>query len=284
MKKSNLLLISSIVTSHFAIADPLVSNEVTTQLTTQTAPADYSQFSHILSSSKLQISTPYAKPGSKDELAKNGDFNGIVNEHFYVDNSSEALVFNMAGYKLRNELRVLDNFSVSDPQKAYRLHAKLLPINPEKSVENSLSGMKEITYLQVHNKGTDERGNGYIPHPLTRITWELERNGQQSHYWAVIKTNALDCSTGSEHNGSLECKQAYQHVDLGPADLVNPTEFDIYVGNNQLVIRVNDEVKLTHNIAYWQNLLSYFKAGVYNQFKNGKSEAHFYQLDYIVES
>lgn len=286
MNKTYLVLIGSLLTSHFAVANSPANTEFPTQAIqpkTHAEPVDYPQFSHILSSSKLQISTPYATPGSKYELAKTGDFEGIINEHFYVDSQSQALVFNMAGYKLRNELRVLDNFSVSEPTLSYRLRAKLLPVAPEKSVENSPSGKKEITYLQVHNKGNDERGNGYIPHPLTRITWELERNGQHGHYWAVLKTNALDCSTGSKHHESLECKHAYQHVDLGPADLVNPTDFDIHVGGNRLVIKVNDEVKLTHNIRYWQNLLSYFKAGVYNQFENGKSEAHFYQLDYIIE-
>ena len=283
MRKSHLLLVSCIITSHFAIADSLQQSTLSLQEKGYAEPGNYPQFNHILSSSKLQISTPYAKPGSKYELAKNGDFTGIVNEHFYVDNSSKALVFNMAGYKLRNELRVLDNFSIAKPDTTYQLSAKLQPIDPEESVRLSPNRKKEITYLQVHNKGIEEDGAGYIPHPLMRITWELERNGKTGHYWAVVKTNALDCGSTSQHQNSVECQKAYQHIDLGPADLTRPTQFDISVGNNQLVVDVDSETKLSRDITYWQHLLSYFKAGVYNQFKGGKSEAHFYQLDYRIE-
>ncbi|MBC7003416.1 polysaccharide lyase family 7 protein [Photobacterium sp. BZF1] len=284
MRKTHLLLIGSIITSQFAVANSPKHNTLPFQEKITSKPASYPQFSHILSSSKLQISTPNAKPGSKNEMAKNGDFTGIVNEHFYVDGSSEALVFNMEGYKLRNELRVLENFSTAQSDTTYQLKANLQPINPITSVQNSPVGKKEITYLQVHNKGIHEDGTGYIPHPLVRITWELERNGKESHYWAVIKANALDCSSNSQHRSNAECKKAYRHIDLGPADLNRPTQFDISVGNNQLVVNVDGETKLSHDITYWQHLLSYFKAGVYNQFEGGKSEAHFYQLDYIIES
>ncbi|MFA0697970.1 polysaccharide lyase family 7 protein, partial [Vibrio sp. 10N.222.49.C9] len=34
--------------------------------------------------------------------------------------------------------------------------------------------------------------------------------------------------------------------------------------------------------AYWEHLLSYFKAGVYNQFENGESEAHFRALKVLT--
>ncbi|MGB6136945.1 MAG: hypothetical protein WBG74_10230, partial [Shewanella sp.] len=64
----------------------------------QGIPADYSKFHSILSVSKLQISTPNAKEGSKNEVATDSNFAGVMDENFYVDKGSEALVFKMQGY------------------------------------------------------------------------------------------------------------------------------------------------------------------------------------------
>lgn len=251
------------------------------------APAEYAKFQPILSASKLQISEPNAKAGSKTELALDSNFTGLVNEHFYVDQGSEAFVFNMEGYKLRNELRVMDNFNTSLPNTYYRLSADLMPINPRESVKNSEPKRDEMTFLQVHNSGTKNvRGlsvEGYIPHPLLRVVYDADRSGMQDHYWAVIKNNAVNCGSKSGNKGTAPCKKAYKRFDLGPVNPEAPTHFDIIVGNQKLVIKVDGEVKVDHDISYWKHLFSYFKAGVYNQFKNGKSEAHFYTLDYAVE-
>ena len=260
MKQPALLLISFTLASHVAFA-AIPNDDEQVDDNPLSAPINHPQFSAILSASKLQISKPGTAPGSKYELAKDGDFSGIVNQHFYVDGDNEALVFNMAGYKLRNELRVLENFNVSQPETLYHLSAQLQPVDPYASVQNSPRNKKEITYLQVHNKGTHEDGTGYIPHPLARITWELERNGKTGHYWAVVKMNNLNCSTTSPSHGTDDCNNAYQHFDLGLAELDRPTHFDLHVGNNQLVINVDGETKLAHDIGYWQDLLSYFKAG-----------------------
>jgi len=252
----------------------------------QAEPAKYPQFASILSQSKLQISVPNGKPGSKGERAMDSNFSGIVDENFYVDKASEAFVFKMEGYKLRNELRVLENFKSDEANTFHRLSANLQLVNPYDSIKNS-NKTNEITILQVHNKGTVDDGNhgvGYIPHPLLRVVWLGERKGIKNHFWAVVKNNALNCSKKTGDPSNPECKKSYVKYDLGAAKADAPTQFDIIVGNKSLEIKLDGQTKVEHDLSYWAHLLSYFKAGVYNQFKNGQSEAHFYQLDVVTET
>ncbi|CAH7041788.1 exported hypothetical protein [Vibrio chagasii] len=101
------------------------------------APANYSQFQDILNMSKLQMSDPDGKPGNKKDYASKGNFDGVGFEHFYVDEPTQALVFKMAGYKNRSEIRVNDNFKVDEPNKYHHLSAEFMPINPRDSVKNS---------------------------------------------------------------------------------------------------------------------------------------------------
>ncbi|WP_285162973.1 polysaccharide lyase family 7 protein [Shewanella goraebulensis] len=279
------LIVSGLLTACAATTEPRV-NPYPAATGEREAPADYSQFSNILSASKLQISTPNSRPGSKYELATDSDFSGIVNEHFYVDKGSKALIMNMEGYKLRNELRVLENFKSDSPNTFYHLSAELMPINPRESVKDSPSKNDAMTFLQVHNKGTFDDGKhgvGYIPHPLLRLVYEADRKGVKDHYWAIIKNNAVNCSKDSGNRDTSDCKNAYVRFDLGAYDPNAPTQFDIIVGDSKLVINRDGVNQVEHDITYWKEMLNYFKAGVYNQFENGKSEAHFYQLDYKIE-
>ncbi|MGX9418630.1 polysaccharide lyase family 7 protein [Vibrio sp. RC27] len=251
-------------------------------------PVKYSQFQEVLSESKLQVSDPGGKAGNKSELGAGGNFNGVVSEHFYVDSDSEALIFKMSGYKNRSEVRVLNNFDTSLPNTYYHLSAALMPIDPKDSIKDSDSKNDAMTFLQVHNAGSGKTergttGSGYIPHPLLRVVYEGERDGKVDHYWAVIKNNAVNCGSKSGNKGKPECKNAYIKLDLGPVDMTKLTQFDIKVGNSTLMIDVNGETKVDHDISYWSHLNSYFKAGVYNQFKNGTSEVHFNSLEYKVE-
>ena len=249
-------------------------------------PAKYEKFASILGASKLQISTPNEKPGRKHEVAKDSNFAGVVDENFYVDKGSEALVLKMEGYKLRNELRVLENFRTNDPNTFHHLSAELLLINPHDSVKNSEKKRREITVLQVHNKGIADDGKhgvGYIPHPLLRVVWLEDRKGIKNHFWAVIKNNALSCKKIDGKYPYPGCKGSYLKFDLGAASPTKASKFDIIVGGEKLVIKMNGEVKVDHSLDYWTHMRSYFKAGVYNQFKNAQSEVNFYQLDYTVE-
>jgi len=277
----NLIKMSSIATAILVSGSAFAVDRV--------APVEYSQYQPILAESKLQVSDPNGKSGNKSEVATDSDFTGVVSEHFYVDKATESLVFNMTGYKNRSEVRILDNFDTSLPNTFYHLTADLMPINPRESVKNSESKNDAMTFLQVHNSGNGESprgtsGEGYIPHPLMRVVYEAERSGKKDHYWAIIKNNAVDCGSKSGNKGTTECKNAYIKLDLGPVDPKAPTHFDIVVGNSKMLINVNGETKVDHDISYWKHLHSYFKAGVYNQFKNGTSEVHFKSLEYKIEN
>lgn len=250
------------------------------------APASVAKFQHILSESKLQISDPDGKPSNKKEVALDSNFDGIMNEFFYVEKDSQAFVFKMSGNKMRNELRVQENFRTDLPDTFYHLTASLEPINPQESVKDSDFTQNEITYLQVHNKGFDNEGTGYIPHPLLRVVWRKSLDGKDGHFWAMIKNNGLVCKgEGFDPKNTRACKaeNAYKKFDLGAYQENKATDFDIIVGNQNIEIKVDGETKVKHNIGYWKERLSYFKAGVYNQFSHGESQVKFYKLDYLVE-
>ncbi|MCL1142534.1 polysaccharide lyase family 7 protein [Shewanella gaetbuli] len=288
MKKLAVLPLSLLITGLLAgcasTSEPAV-NPYPASTGERIEPASVAKFSNILAASKLQISTPNDKPGSKYELARDSNFTGVMNEHFYVDAGSQALVMNMEGYKLRNELRVHENFKTDKADTFYKLSAELMPINPRESVKDSPSKNDAMTFLQVHNKGTFDDGKhgvGYIPHPLLRLVYEADRKGIKDNYWAIIKNNNVNCSDASGNKQTADCKNAYIRLNLGEFEENVPTKFDIIVGDSKLVITRDGKEMVNHDITYWKDMLSYFKAGVYNQFENGKSEAHFYQLDYQI--
>lgn len=249
-------------------------------------PSKYQQYENILSASELQISDPEGKKGNKEYFALDNDYAGIVNSNFYVNKSTEALVFTMKNDHLRNELRVQKNFRTDLPSEFYKLSSKVEIINPEESMKDSDSKQDEITFLQVHNKGLDDLGTHNVPHPLLRVVWKRDKDGVQGHFWAMVKNNAVICkgTFGKKNKDKEMCKSevAYSQVDLGKAPTGKSTDFDITVGNKILAIDVNGERKMEKDIDYWRHLLTYFKAGVYNQFTNGQSEAHFYKLEYTA--
>lgn len=251
-------------------------------------PATYSQYQDILSKSKLQISAPEGRRSNKKEVAQDSNFTNIVNEYFYVDKATENFVFKMSGDHLRNELRIHDNFRTDLPDTFYRLNTSFLPIEPEASMANSDIKQNEITILQVHNKGTDNKGSNNVPHPLLRVVWKENAKGVKGHYWAIIKTNALICKgeKGKENINKPECSssQAYKRYDLGAYSAGKAVNVDVIVGDRKMVIEVDGEVKVNHDITYWKPLLSFFKAGVYNQFSNGLSHVEFNKLEYVIET
>lgn len=251
-------------------------------------PDKYPQYKDILSVSELQISDPKGKAHSKEYFAQDNNFQGIVNANFYVDKKTQALVFKMPNDHLRSELRVQKNFRTDLSDHFYNFSTIVEIINPEEFMKNSTFKINEVTFMQVHNKGTDNKGTNYIPHPLMRIVWNKDKQGQKGHFWAMVKNSALICKgkEGEKNKDKTLCQagKAYTAYDLGKAPSAEKTQFDIKVGNKHLVIKVNGEQKVNQNIDYWQKQLSYFKAGVYNQFSNGESEAHFYKLVFSESS
>ncbi|MDR9825174.1 polysaccharide lyase family 7 protein [Vibrio sp. FNV 38] len=280
MKKSLLVASTLLAVSSYATAGVTFSDENGTL----GEPATYSQFQNILSASKLQISDPEGKRSNKVEVAEDSNFAGVVNEYFYVDKETEALVFKMKNDHLRNEIRVHDNFRTDLADQFYTLSSEVEIVNPEESMKNSKSKQDEITFLQVHNKGLDEAGTHNVPHPLLRVVWKRDAKGVEGHFWAIIKDNAVICKgvMGEKTKDKDICKSnvAYKHFDLGKAPVGETTAFDIVVGNKELAIDVDGERLVAHDIDYWRHLLTFYKAGVYNQFTDGMSEAHFHKLEY----
>lgn len=238
------------------------------------APNSYVKYQNVLSQSSLQVSDPFGEPGNKETLVKNGQFADFYNDHFYYDQSVETLTFAMSGYSNRSEVRVDENFDTSEVGVQRVLNASILPIGVESSLANSPADKDTITYLQIHNKGTDESGTGYIPHPLLRIVYEQERDGLIGHYWAVLKTNAVDCSDPVKSETD-DCKYAYERIDLGKADLDRATDFKLEVREGKLSIDKDNIREVERDITYWSHLLSYFKFGLYNQFENGEAKVQF---------
>ncbi|CAH0528731.1 polysaccharide lyase family 7 protein [Vibrio hippocampi] len=240
------------------------------------APYSLSAFSSVIDQSKLQRWDPTLSDGDKLEV-KNSTIadDEYYDDYFYAYDGSEEMVFTMRGDSNRSELRVENNFDVTDV--GYTMSASFQPIDIDEAIAVSVDG-DEVTFLQVHNNSGDD----YIPHPLLRVTYEETRDDLDGHYWAVIKTNALDCSSDSDDYGSADCNDSYERISLGEANLDAMTDIDISVGNSRLVITVEGEEKVDYDISYWGDLLSYFKAGVYNQYDvNGAdywSEARFSKL------
>ncbi|EGX6961688.1 MULTISPECIES: polysaccharide lyase family 7 protein [unclassified Vibrio] len=240
------------------------------------APYSIAKFQNILSNSDLQVSDPNGKEGNKTSDVKNGAFSDYKSDHFYAEKDSNYLVFKMSNYKMRSEVRERENFNISEQGVSRTLYADVRLPEINLAMASSPANHDEVTFLQIHNKGTDTSGTGAIPHPLLRIVWEQERNSITGHYWAVVKNNAIDCSLPSS---ASDCyATSYDRYDLGKADLNAFTRFEVKIGENTLTIKVNDEQKVNVDVSYWQHLLSYFKAGVYNQFENGEAKVQFKQL------
>ncbi|NLS13768.1 polysaccharide lyase family 7 protein [Vibrio sp. SM6] len=241
------------------------------------APFSLAQYKTILEGSTLQVSDPNGAAGNKDTIYSD-EFDGYKTDHFYAEKTSEELVFSMSGYSMRSEVRELTNFDVNQTGIKRTLNASVKLPNIDVAMANSDASKDEVTFLQIHNKGTESDGTGGIPHPLLRVVWEQERNSQFGHYWAVLKINALNCDQSS--SSACDGGNSYERIDLGKADINNFTDFALSVFENTLTISVNDQVIHTRDIEYWEHLLSYFKAGVYNQFDNGTANVHFKELRY----
>ena len=246
------------------------------------APYNIVKYQGILSNSDLQVSDPDGSEGNKNSEVKDGDFDGYKSEYFYADKDTENLIFTMSNYKMRSEVREKENFDVNETNIKRTLYAEVKLPGIDLAMSSSPADHDEVTFLQIHNKGTDDSGSGYIPHPLLRVVWEQERNSLTGHYWAVVKNNAIDCSKASD---SSTCyATSYDRYDLGEADFNNFTKFELSVFENTLAIKVNGNLMVSEDIQYWEHLLSYFKAGIYNQFENGEGVAHFQELQHSKTS
>lgn len=262
-------------------------NNETPENTFDGVPYDYSQYKVALTAANLQQSDPLT--GSKSDVVDAGNYANFDNEYFYIDSKSGWLTFEMEGDSNRSELRFIENFKSNLIDTQYRLTAEILPINPAESVANSSDG-EEITLLQVHNKGENaQTDDTVLSHPLLRVIWDGEKRSDDATnltyanaYWAVIKTNALECKDTNNPNYSDNCGDSYDFYYLADFNSKQATAFDIIVRNEQLIINVDNQLKVDFSISYWSHLYSYFKAGAYNQYEKGNSVIQFKTITYTT--
>lgn len=284
-----ILLLSSLLSACIETGDESSSGDSSSDSaaseTYTGVPYDYSRYQDALDNANLQQNNP---PGTtKQEVVSAGDYENFENEYFYIDENSGWLTFAMSGDGNRSELRFVENFHSNLTDTQYSLKANVLPINPATSVENSGDG-QEITLLQVHNKGENGISDDTVlSHPLLRIVWDGENRTDdttnETHdnaYWAIIKTNALECKNEDNPAYSANCGDSYDFYYLGDFDDNNATEFEISLYDQQLIINIDNHQKANIDISYWSHLYSYFKAGVYNQYENGNSIIQFETLTY----
>ncbi|MDN2663485.1 polysaccharide lyase family 7 protein [Psychromonas sp. 14N.309.X.WAT.B.A12] len=248
-------------------------------------PYDYVQYIHALNNAKLQQNNPPTS-SSTSEVVDAGEYNGFDNDYFYLDSTTGWLTFEMTGDSKRSELRFVENFRTNTSEIS-TLSAEILPISPEESVASSGDG-QEMTLMQVHNKGENgETDDTVLSHPLLRIVWDGESrtdddtgDSYSNAYWAIIKTNAYECKDDSNPNYNDNCPDSYDFYYLADYDQDNATKFDIEAGDSTLIINVDGDEKVNIDITYWDDLYSYFKAGVYNQYEDGTSTVQFKSLTY----
>ncbi len=257
-------------------------------------PYDYSQYVDALDNANLQqtdlsdcTDDDVNNTCSKSDVVDAGEYADYDSEYFYIDGDSGWLTFEMEGDSNRTELRFTENFLTNLTDTKYTLTADILPISPSTSIANSTDG-QEITLLQVHNKGTaGVTDDSVLSHPLLRVVWDGESrtddvtgDSYSNAYWAIIKTNAYECKNEDNPNYNDNCPDSYDFYYLTDYDASTPTNFEIVVGNETLIINVDDSNKVNIDISYWSELYSYFKAGVYNQYTNGNSVIQFKTITY----
>jgi hypothetical protein len=207
-----------------------------------TPPYVYEKFQHMLRDAKLQY------PQS-ETVVQADEFEGYQSAFFYCD-KSEQLHFTVnkqqALPKMRSELRMLEEWQTSETP-GHHWQATLKTPKPEK-------GITSYTWMQIH--GT----NDTYDFPLLRLAWVRDREGKYDHLWAIIITNAPHPSEAESQ--PEEAVNTYNWVDLGerPQELF---DLDVTIEANRMSISLNDHLMVWKDVSYWQDVLNYFKGGVY---------------------
>jgi hypothetical protein len=227
--------------STIAINQDLIYETIPTYDDTKSViPYNINKFKDVLDKSKYQ--SPH------DETTIDyGGFDNYKSKNFYAD-SDENLYFvlnkKVDAEKERSELRQGPNpWSTADTEGNYWV-ATLKCFKPALPLSS-------YTWMQIH--GTQDTFN----YPILRLLWVRNREGIYDHIWAItIISNPNEV-------------KIYDWVDLGP----RPDGFfnaAVYILNNVMDILINDKIVKTYNVAYWEDVQNYFKAGIYiNLFKDG---------------
>lgn len=108
------------------------------------------------------------------------------------------------------------------------------------------------TWIQVHGVGKNDANRSvYYDYPLVSLTWERNMKDVYDHIWAVI----------TKSSPGVDEPKIYEWVDLG----ARPDNFfaaEIHIVHNIMEIKINHSTLSIQNISYWEDVPSYFKAGI----------------------
>ncbi len=217
------------------------------------APYNLRKFRSVLDGSKLQAPT-------SSTLIPHGEFDEQSNQYFSLDPTGTHMTFTVSGDSNRSELRQM----TGDWQTSSPTWQKM--IGRVKVDYPADTSMNQFTFMQIHDV------TGGLNKPLIRLTWRRSRAGQDDHLWAAIRTPADPGRPISLSNLDADW------IDLGP----RPTGFfkaEIKVRDNTMKVKIDDVTLISKDVAYWDGLDNYFKAGVYNQ-DPGTSTVWFDSLKY----
>ena len=221
----------------------------------QGVPYDLEKFRSVLDDSKLQA------PKSSPTKITHGEFEGESNEYFFLDKTGKYMTFTIVDSKNRSELRQITGDWDTSTEKPQRMIARLKVFVPEDK------RLEQYTFLQIHDKQEGSKG---LNKPLLRVTRRGNHRDTQDHLWAAIRIP-------KNYEQPLSLKNlATKHVDLGP----RPEGFfdaEVRVQESRMMVSINGETKIDMDVAYWNGLDNYFKAGVYNQ-GPGRSKVEFESL------
>ena len=109
------------------------------------APYDIAKYQDILSNSDFQVSDPNGTEGNKTSEVKDGDFDGYISDYFYADEETENLIFKMANYKMRSEVREGENFDINETGVRRSLYAEISLPDIEHGMASSPADHDEVT-------------------------------------------------------------------------------------------------------------------------------------------
>jgi len=97
--------------------------------------------------------------------------------------------------------------------------------------------------------------------------WMSRKDGVDDALWAVVR-NSVNAN-----------EYTWTHLSGRPDRFF---QFEIKVKENVLKVKIDSQEMLQVNVSYWEDLNSYFKAGVYLQ-SDGTARAEYRSLKYFSE-
>jgi hypothetical protein len=209
------------------------------------APYTSVDFQDVLAESKLQA------PDSST-ICQQSMMPGCSGWFFRLDDSGKIMTFNMSGDHHRSELRQVVEWKTSSHTWKKLIGEVHIPL-PE------TAELEQITFAQIHDS------ESHPNKPLLRMVWIRSKDGYDDSLWAAVRL-AVD-------QDQISWTRLGKRTD-------DFQKFEVKVKENLLKIELNNVLKVEADVEYWQDLSSYFKAGVYLQ-SPGNASVRFKSLKYF---